>query len=215
MTDNPATMEETSAASDMFSNPWPDDEPVMAELALPKTKAVPVLYVDLDGTVRQGEEDLGHPVNHPDEVTVFPSAVELMKQWKMAGGRIAGVTNAGAVALGEVEADHILQAMIRTQEQSGYLFDLVQICFHHPDAADPENARCWCRKPSAGAVAEAVFGLHARYPGEYYPPHLSLFVGDQDVDRQCAENAMIDFMWAKEWRATAFGPNPALPPTAG
>lgn len=35
---------------------------------------------------------------------------------------------------------------------------------------------------------------------EIYPPHWGLFVGDQPEDQQCAENAGLPFMWAKEWR---------------
>lgn len=42
-------------------------------------KAVPVLYLDLDGTVRQGKDDgLGRFVNGPEDVIVFPEAVEMM-----------------------------------------------------------------------------------------------------------------------------------------
>jgi D-glycero-D-manno-heptose 1,7-bisphosphate phosphatase len=39
--------------------------------------AVPVLYLDLDGTVRQGKDDtLGRFVNGPEDVVVFPEAVQ-------------------------------------------------------------------------------------------------------------------------------------------
>ena len=42
--------------------------------------------------------------------------------------------------------------------------------------------------------------LHREHPNEYYPPHMALFVGDREEDKQCAENANIPFMDAKEWR---------------
>jgi D-glycero-D-manno-heptose 1,7-bisphosphate phosphatase len=64
-------------------------------------------------------------------------------------------------------------------------------------------ARCWCRKPSAGAVVEAAHGLADRYPGEFYPPYMGLFVGDRPEDEQCARSAGLDFEWAAEWRAGA------------
>ena len=39
-------------------------------------KAVPVLYLDLDGTVRQGKDDaLGRFVNGPEDGVEFPEAV--------------------------------------------------------------------------------------------------------------------------------------------
>jgi D-glycero-D-manno-heptose 1,7-bisphosphate phosphatase len=63
-------------------------------------RAVPVLYLDLDGTVRHGKDELGRFVNGPEDVVVFPEAVERMRKWKQGGGRIIGVSNQGAWRLG-------------------------------------------------------------------------------------------------------------------
>jgi hypothetical protein len=66
-------------------------------------KPVPVLFLDLDGTVREGPDDpLGKFVNGPEDVRVFPEAVEQMRRWKDNGGRVLGVTNQGGIALGYV-----------------------------------------------------------------------------------------------------------------
>lgn len=55
---------------------------------------VPMLYLDLDGTVRQGKDDpLGRFVNGPKDVFVFPEAKKQMKIWHDKGGRIIGVSN--------------------------------------------------------------------------------------------------------------------------
>jgi D-glycero-D-manno-heptose 1,7-bisphosphate phosphatase len=165
--------------------------------------AVPVLYLDMDGTVRQGKDDpLGRFVNGPEDVVVFPEAVARMRLWKQGGGRIAAVSNQGGVALGIVSYEDVAAAMAETQKQCGNLFDLICFCIHHPNAQHPEMARCWCRKPSAGAVTEAAHGLHDRYPGEYYPPYMGLFVGDREEDRLCAGSAGLDFQWAADWRAS-------------
>lgn len=167
-------------------------------------KAVPVLYLDLDGTVRQGKDDaLGRFVNGPEDVVVFPEAVEMMRRWKAGGGRIAGVSNQGGIALGIVSSAMVAAAMVETQRQCQELFDRILWCQHHPKAENPEMARCWCRKPSAGAVVEAAHGLVERFPGEFYPPYMGLFVGDRPEDQQCAESAGLDFQWAKDWRALA------------
>lgn len=164
----------------------------------------PVLYLDIDGTVRQGKDDaLGRFVNTAADVVVFTEAVELMRRWKAKGGRIAGVSNQGGIALGIVKMEDVAAAMVETQRQCDDLFDLMSWCQHHPDANDPEFARCWCRKPCAGAVVEAAHGLCARFPGEIYPPHMALFVGDRDEDHDCAKAAGVDFMWATDWRAMA------------
>jgi D-glycero-D-manno-heptose 1,7-bisphosphate phosphatase len=164
--------------------------------------AVPVLYLDLDGTVRKGKDELGRFVNGPEDVEVFPEAVTLMRRWKERGGRIAAVTNQGGVALGLVSKERVVEAVYETQRQAEGLFDAVSVCLHHPDAKDSMQARCWCRKPSPGAVAEAAFGLLLRYPDECFPPSLGLFVGDRQEDHDCAKAAMLDFVWASAWRSS-------------
>jgi D-glycero-D-manno-heptose 1,7-bisphosphate phosphatase len=165
---------------------------------------VPVLYLDLDGTVREGKDDaLGRFVNGPADVRVFPEAVVMMRRWKDGGGRIVAITNQGGVALGLMSMADMLAGLRETDRQCGGLFDTMSFCIHHPDAADPKDARCWCRKPSAGAVAVATTSLWQRFSGERYWPHMSLFVGDRPEDQACAANSSIDFQWAAEWRAMA------------
>lgn len=165
--------------------------------------AVPVLYLDIDGTVRQGKDDaLGRFVNGPEDVVVFAEAVVMMRRWKAGGGRIVGVSNQGGIALGLVDPAAVLAAMRETYRQTGALFDKISICAHHPDAADPETARCWCRKPSPGLVVESANELGRHYR-ERYPPYMGLMVGDRDEDRECARLAGLDFQLAADWRAEA------------
>lgn len=166
--------------------------------------AVPVLYLDIDGTVRQGKDDpLGKFVNGPEDVIVFEEAIKMMHMWKAGGGRIVGISNQGGVSLGLVTMDLVRAAMYETNRQTGRIFDKISFCIHHPDAQDPEFARCWCRKPRPGLVIESAIDLGLRYPEEMYPPHMALFVGDREEDRLCAEAANIDFEWATDWRARA------------
>ena len=171
-------------------------------VATAEERAVPVLYLDMDGTVRKGKDELGRFVNGPADVEVFPEAVERIRKWKQGGGRVAGVSNQGGVALGIVTYKLVAAAMAETQRQCDGLFDVISFCVHHPAAQHPEMARCWCRKPSAGAVVEAAHGLADRYPGEFYPPYMALFVGDRPEDQECASSAGMDFMWADVWRSS-------------
>jgi len=164
--------------------------------------AKPVLYLDLDGTVRKGKDELGRFVNGPKDVEVFPEAIEMMRRWKMAGGRIIGVSNQGGIALGIVSFADVSDAMIETQHQTGELFDKIAFCMHHPDAANPEMARCWCRKPSPGLLIEASLDL-ARHYGEMYPPYMGVMIGDRSEDEECARIAGLDFQHAHDWRALA------------
>jgi D-glycero-D-manno-heptose 1,7-bisphosphate phosphatase len=168
-------------------------------------KMVLVLYLDLDGTVRKGKGELGRFVNGVADVEVFPEARAMMLRWKENGGRCVGVSNQGGVALGHFTQDQCALTMMETQKQCDSLFDMILWCCHHPFAATPEMARCWCRKPSPGMVIEGALELARMYPGEIYPPHLGMFVGDRPEDRECAELAGLDFEWAHRWRAEANG----------
>jgi D-glycero-D-manno-heptose 1,7-bisphosphate phosphatase len=166
---------------------------------VPHARAVPLLVLDLDGTVRHGLDELGRFVNGPDDVVVFPEAVAQMRAWKKRGGRIIAVSNQGGIALGHLDFETCAAAMMKTHELTGRLFDKIAWCRHHPNAIDPEYARCWCRKPSPGLLIEAALDL-AHATGEMYPPYLGLFVGDRPEDEQCAKLAGFDFQWAADWR---------------
>lgn len=163
------------------------------------------MVLDLDGTVRHGKDELGRFVNRAEDVVIFPEALEQMRRWKKKGGRIIAVSNQGGIALGLLSFDDCLGAMIRTHELTEKLFDKIAFCRHHPQAHDPEYARCWCRKPSPGLLIETALDLarNTREAGkaEFYPVYMGLFVGDRPEDEQCAELAGMPFKWAKDWRS--------------
>lgn len=163
---------------------------------------VPVLYLDLDGTVRHGKDQLGRFVNTRADVQVFDGVPELLKQYKVLGWRIIGISNQGGIALGHMNMRDCLGAMIETQRQCDDVFDKITWCMHHPNARDPELAVCWCRKPRIGMIVESALAL-AEQHDEIYPPHMSVFVGDMDSDRETAENANIEFIEASVWRGGA------------
>lgn len=163
-------------------------------------KKVRVLYLDLDGTVRKGFDELGKFVNKAEDVEMFDGVPELIQEYRNNGWRIVGITNQGGVALGLLSFDDMKNAIIKTQELCLNNFDKILACTHHPDAKDPEFANCWCRKPRIGNIVLAAEELARKYRDECYPPHLALFVGDRPEDRECANNAGIEFIDAKEWR---------------
>lgn len=161
---------------------------------------VPVLYCDIDGTIRWGKDELGRFVNTADDVRVFDGVADLLWSYKKLGWRIIGVSNQGGIALGHMTMLDCVRAMAETHRQTMRAFDKLVWCSHHPDAKDPEMAICWCRKPKAGLVIEGALVVAEKYPGEVYPPHLGLFVGDRFEDAECARNAGLQFMNAAEWR---------------
>jgi D-glycero-D-manno-heptose 1,7-bisphosphate phosphatase len=166
-----------------------------------------VLYLDLDGTVRHGKDELGFFVNKREDVHVFDGVPELMQKYKDDGFRIVAITNQGGVALGHMSFQVAEETIMETYSQCNKLFDKMMMCVHHPDAKDPEMAVCWCRKPRIGNIVTAASKMGMEHD-EYYPPHLALFVGDRPEDRECAESAGIKFMDAKEWRAQALHAKP-------
>lgn len=163
------------------------------------SRPTPILFVDLDGTIRHGKEELGRFVNRAADVKVFDGVPEVLALYKAAGWRIVAISNQGGIALNLVTAEDCAEAMLETYRQCGNVFDKMSYCSHHPDSPDPEYAICWCRKPRIGLLIIAALGLAEIY-NEYYPPHLALFIGDRPEDKQCAENAGIEFMGAKTWR---------------
>lgn len=162
-------------------------------------KIVPVLYCDIDGTIRWGKDELGRFVNTAEDVRVFDGVSDLLWRYKELGWRIVGISNQGGIALGHMDTKTCLAAMIETQQQVQGVFDKISWCSHHPNANEPEMAVCWCRKPKPGLVIESALELSVQ-TGEIYPAHLGLFIGDRPEDKQCAENAGLRFMDAKDWR---------------
>lgn len=173
----------------------------VAKAALDQQAADPirVLYLDLDGTVRHGFDELGRFVNVPDDVVIFPEALAAMKEYKSAGWKIAAISNQGGIALGHMDLETCMATMMRTNELCERLFDTIAFCRHHPDAHDPYMAHCWCRKPRIGNVIASAQNIADKFEG-MCPPHLAVFVGDRPEDKLCAENAGIRFIDAKEWR---------------
>ena len=163
--------------------------------------ATPVLYLDLDGTVRHGHEELGRFVNGPDDVRAFPGMAQRLLRYREAGWRIAAVSNQGGIALGYVTRMAVYDAVDETHRQCGYVFDVAVVCPHHPDAQDEFLRACWCRKPAHGLLVEAAAILGKKNPREHYPPSLALMVGDRAEDEGCARAAGVQFMWAADWRA--------------
>lgn len=168
-------------------------------------RPVPLLFLDIDGTVRKGKEHLGRFVNGPEDVEVFDEAAGRMRQWRQLGGRIAGVSNQGGIALDIVDEDLIGAAMVETDQQVEHLFDVIRFCHHHPDGKPPYGRVCWCRKPGFGLLVGIVVELGHQYPGEYYPHEMMLFVGDRPEDKACAEAAGIGFLDAEIWRTVGYG----------
>lgn len=163
-------------------------------------KAVRVLYIDLDGTVRKWFDEIWKFVNTLQDVELFEWVKEILQNYKKQWWRIVGITNQWWVALWLLSMQDLQENIAQTQKLSWLSFDKILACTHHPEAKEKEYSVCWCRKPSIWNVVLWARYLNEIYSNEYYPPNIALFVGDRPEDEQCAKNANIEFQIAKEWR---------------
>jgi heptosyltransferase II len=110
------------------------------------------VFLDRDGTTNR---DTGY-IKTPDELQIFPGAVEAVARLKQAGARVVMITNQSGVGRGlfSVETLGAIHARLRTVfEAGGAPFDGLYYCPHHPDDG------CACRKPGTVMVERAVADL--------------------------------------------------------
>lgn len=89
----------------------------------------------------------------------------------------------------ETTAREMLWALVEaTTGRPGHLWPhpLVALCPHAP------RAGCFCRKPQPGMLTY-MMSAHGRTPAE------TIFVGDQEADREAAMAAGCDFLWAEDF----------------
>ena len=157
-----------------------------------------MLFMELD-VVRQSAEDLGRPLRGPLDITLHLDAVERMRLWKSAGGRIVGFTHTPGVALGEISEDMVVRASWTIHERAGHPFDVLVHCPHHPDAATPDLARCWCRPPMPGLLISGQEQVALRQR-ERYPVWMALVVARSPSVHELAASLGLDHVDGDRWR---------------
>lgn len=128
------------------------------------------VFLDRDGTTNR---DTGY-IKTPDELQIFPGAVEAVARLKQAGARVVMITNQSGVGRGlcSIETLGAIHAKLRAVfDAGGAPFDGLYYCPHHPDDG------CACRKPGTVMVERAVADLGLDLSHVYV-------VGDQrrDID---------------------------------
>ncbi len=128
------------------------------------------VFLDRDGTTNR---DTGY-IKTPDELQIFPGAVEAVARLKQAGARVVMITNQSGVGRGlcSIETLGAIHAKLRAVfDAGGAPFDGLYYCPHHPDDG------CACRKPGTVMVERAVADLGLDLSHAYV-------VGDQrrDID---------------------------------
>lgn len=156
-------------------------------------KTTPVIYTDIDGTIRWGKDELGRFVNTKEDVRVFDGVPDLLWAYRNLGWRVVGISNQAGIGLGHMTMEDCFLAMGETQRQCRIAFDKIVFCAHRP------YDDCPCRKPKPGMVFDSQRWLTAQFM-EICPLELAIFVGDRPEDEMCAANAGLRFVPAEDWR---------------
>ncbi len=164
------------------------------------------LYVfDADGTLRWTRVPGQRWPLHPEEWELMPNVAEVLRALPWGPGLRLGVaSNQHGVGLGQLStrlahrmiADTLVRAI-------GYLPDgcCIQMCTCHP------GQDCGCRKPHP-TMLRAIMRRFA------VPAERTVFVGDQEIDREAARRAGTRFVWAAEffgWSGPREAPSGAAP----
>ena len=165
-----------------------------------------ILFLDLDGTVRKTKSGATF-INDPYDQELIPGvqdAIARHHNWL-----IIGITNQGGVGAGYKS----LESCILEQQQTLKLISAMSCIYFCPD--DGQKCFLVCdnnspisyleiarpdlkgsfRKPNPGMIKLALERQKSDKSIIQY-----MMVGDRTEDQECAANANIPFLWAKDWR---------------
>jgi len=152
------------------------------------------LFVDRDGVLNRRIVD-GYVLS-PAELDLLDGAVPSLRRASELKVPIVIVSNQGCISrrlLSEPDLVAIHRKLLDHLRAQGVGVLAIYACPHHPDAPDPVDRTCGCRKPRPGLVVAAAEDLRLDVTR-------SVFIGDQDTDRQAAVDAGIpdDRFWLVE-----------------
>jgi D-glycero-D-manno-heptose 1,7-bisphosphate phosphatase len=149
-----------------------------------------MLYIfDKDGTLIAPLP--GRPANSPEEQIVMDGVLEKLEELRQEGHTLAIASNQGGVAFGYMSAAEAVAVMRDAATKTGIMY--WSVCPHHPDGTIERLSKdCYRRKPNPGM-------LKGLMENTGFPKALTVFVGDQESDRQAAEAAGVEFRWADEF----------------
>ena len=139
------------------------------------TREAPVLFLDRDGVL---VEEV-HYLHRVDDIRIYPAAVRLVQDAKMAGWSVLIVTNQAGIGRGLYGWDdfgRVNSHLLRALESSGACIDGVLAAPHHA-----EGVGCYrvenhpMRKPNPGMILDGLGRLRAS-------ARRSVVVGDRVTD---------------------------------
>lgn len=139
------------------------------------------IFLDRDGVINI---DTGY-THRVDDFAFVPGAARAIRRANEADYKVLVVTNQGGIGLGYYDHDavalfhHHMLAMLA--EEGAHITDIAY-CPHHPNAVDPADRSCDCRKPSPKMILDLA-RRHDINPG------LSAMIGDRASDIEAATAA--------------------------
>lgn len=151
----------------------------------PPADGEPGLFVDRDGVLNRRIVD-GYVLS-PSELVPLDGVVPALRRASEVKVPIVIVSNQGALSrrmLSEPDLVAIHRKLLDHLSAQGVTVHAIYVCPHHPDAVDPDDRQCECRKPGPGLILAAADDLGVDVTR-------SVFIGDQESDRQAAAAAGI------------------------
>jgi D-glycero-D-manno-heptose 1,7-bisphosphate phosphatase len=146
-----------------------------SEAVIP-TRAAKLIVLDRDGVINQDSDQF---IKTPEEWRVVPGSLEAIARLNHAGYRVVVATNQSGIGRGLFDMamlNSIHEKMHKALAHAGARLDAVFFCPHTADA------RCDCRKPKPGMLAEIGRRFNTELTGVPC-------VGDSLRDLQAAEAA--------------------------
>lgn len=139
------------------------------------------LFIDRDGTINHD-----CPYCHdPDDIVIYPDAVNLIRDYRSRGYLIIVVTNQSGLGrkyFTRDELDQFNSALNNELRKLGAEYDFLYYCPHTPED------KCDCRKPRTGMIKKACSDHQIDLKG-------SVMAGDRDdIDGEIARTLGIPFI---------------------
>jgi D-glycero-D-manno-heptose 1,7-bisphosphate phosphatase len=148
-----------------------------------------LVIFDKDGTLIASHGN--RPANAIAEQELLPGVAEMCAALRAEGHTLAIASNQGGVAFGFITASQAYGLVAHAARLIGAR-DFA-VCPHHPQGKLEAYAiECECRKPKPGMLLSLMERLG-------YSADDTIYIGDQESDRQAAREAGVEFIHANDF----------------
>ena len=164
-----------------------------------------ILFADADGTIRRSKSGKKF-ISGPDDIELIPGVCERIKVFQDNGFDVCIISNQAGIAHGFKSVDTVreeFEVTIKLMDENSVLVSAVIFCpFDEKGNIEPYNVRSLSRKPGYGMIADIV--RHYFEEDVLVDLNKSLFIGDRDEDKGCADGAGIKFVFIDEFLSEDF-----------